>query len=165
MTTTGLLGLDFHGMPPFVDEVGRADETERVLDVFVVVKVPSQIGPCESPPSPSAASLLCSSSWKAPRSTPLWSIAATASAGRLCSVLRWPCVGLAVGGATIDQMSDTHWLVPSVRSDGDAGQVRCSPGSVGFRERVWRTGPVLRDLPSHLLPKEPVFQVVFIHRG
>jgi hypothetical protein len=26
-------------MPPFVDEVGGADETERVLDVFVVVKV------------------------------------------------------------------------------------------------------------------------------
>jgi hypothetical protein len=26
-------------MPPFVDEVGRADETQRVLDVFVVVKV------------------------------------------------------------------------------------------------------------------------------
>src|ERR1700694_4753207 len=75
------------------------------------------------------------------------------------------CVGFAVSGATIDQMSNAHGLVPSVRSDGDAGQVRCSPGSVGFRERVWRTGPVLRDLPSHLLPKEPVFQVVFIHRG
>ena len=39
MTTTGLLGLDSHGMPPFVDEVGGADETERVLDVFVVVKI------------------------------------------------------------------------------------------------------------------------------
>jgi len=39
MTTTGLLGLDSQGMPPFVDEVGSADETERVLDVFVVVKV------------------------------------------------------------------------------------------------------------------------------
>jgi hypothetical protein len=39
MTTTGLLGLDSHGMPPFVDEVGSTDETERVLDVFVVVKV------------------------------------------------------------------------------------------------------------------------------
>jgi len=26
-------------MPPFVDEVGSADETERVLDVFVVVKI------------------------------------------------------------------------------------------------------------------------------
>jgi hypothetical protein len=24
-------------MPPFVDEVGGADETERVLDVFVVL--------------------------------------------------------------------------------------------------------------------------------
>src|ERR1700730_6081212 len=33
---------------------------------------------------------------------------------------------------------------------GEAGQVRCSPVSVGFRERVWRTGPVLRDLSSHL---------------
>src|SRR6202162_1790004 len=75
------------------------------------------------------------------------------------------CVGFAGGAATIDQMSDTHWLVPSARSGADAGQARCSPGSVGFRERVWRTGPVLRDLPSHLLPKEPVFQVVFIHRG
>jgi hypothetical protein len=39
MATTGLLGLDPQGMPPFVDEVGCADETERVLDVFVVVKV------------------------------------------------------------------------------------------------------------------------------
>ena len=39
MTTTGLLGLNSPGLPPFVDEVGRADETERVLDVFVVVKV------------------------------------------------------------------------------------------------------------------------------
>jgi hypothetical protein len=75
------------------------------------------------------------------------------------------CIGFAVGDATIDQMSNAHGLVPSVRSDGDAGQVRCSPGSVGFRERVWRTGPVLRDLPSHLLSKKPVFQVVFIHRG
>src|ERR1700732_5191598 len=53
------------------------------------------------------------------------------------------CVGLAVSGATIDQMSDTHWLVPSVRSDGDAGQGRCSPGLPEFCERVWRTGPVL----------------------
>src|ERR1700694_4522972 len=75
------------------------------------------------------------------------------------------CIGFAVSGATIDQMSNAHGLVPSVRSDGDAGQVRCSPGSVGFRERVWRTGPVLRDLSSHLLSKKPVFQVVFIHRG
>ena len=39
MTTTGLLGLDSHGMPSFVDEVGSANETERVLDVIVVVKV------------------------------------------------------------------------------------------------------------------------------
>src|SRR5438309_1600153 len=31
------------------------------------------------------------------------------------------CVGFAVGGATIDQMSNAHGLVPSVRSDGDAG--------------------------------------------
>src|SRR2546427_12677396 len=27
------------------------------------------------------------------------------------------CVGFAVGGATIYQFSDSHWLVPSVRSD------------------------------------------------
>ena len=39
MATTGLLGPDSQGMPPFVDEVGGADETERVLDVFVVVKI------------------------------------------------------------------------------------------------------------------------------
>src|ERR1700732_2227595 len=74
------------------------------------------------------------------------------------------CVGLAVGDATIDQMSNTHWLVSSVRSDADAGQARCSPGSVGFRERVWRTGPVLRDLSSHLLSKEPVFGLDLLHR-
>ena len=37
--TTGLPGLGSQGMPPFVDEVGSADETERVLDVFVVVKI------------------------------------------------------------------------------------------------------------------------------
>ena len=37
MTTTGLLGLDSQGMSPLVDEVGRANETERFLDVFVVV--------------------------------------------------------------------------------------------------------------------------------
>src|ERR1700736_5767440 len=76
------------------------------------------------------------------------------------------CVGFAVGGdATIDQILDTHWLVPSVRSDADAGQARCSPGSVGFRERVWRTGPVLRDLSSHLLFKKPVLGAVFLHRS
>jgi hypothetical protein len=39
VTTTGLLGVDSQGMPPFVDEVGSADETERILDVFVVVKI------------------------------------------------------------------------------------------------------------------------------
>src|SRR5258708_1854557 len=74
------------------------------------------------------------------------------------------CVGFAVSGATIDQMSNSHGLVPSVRSDGDAGQVRCSPGFVGFRERVWRTGPVLRDLSSHLLSKRPVFGLDWLHR-
>src|ERR1700694_2447187 len=37
------------------------------------------------------------------------------------------CVGLSVGDATIDQMSNTHSLFPP--SDGwDAGQARCSPG-------------------------------------
>src|ERR1700694_2636200 len=51
------------------------------------------------------------------------------------------CVGFAVGDATIDQMSNTHSLFPSIGWLG-CGQVRCSPGLLGS-VRVWRTGPVL----------------------
>src|SRR5438552_8960751 len=52
------------------------------------------------------------------------------------------CVGFAVSGATIDQMPNTHSLFPSVEWL-ECGQVRCSPGLLEFRKRVWRTGPVL----------------------
>jgi hypothetical protein len=52
------------------------------------------------------------------------------------------CVGFAVSGAPIDQIPNTHSLFPSVEWL-DAGQVRCSPGLLEFRKRVWRTGPVL----------------------
>src|SRR5438552_2925481 len=52
------------------------------------------------------------------------------------------CVGFAASGATIDQMPNTHSLFPSVEWL-ECGQVRCSPGLLEFRKRVWRTGPVL----------------------
>ena len=33
MTTTGLLGLDSHGMPPFVDEVGSANDNGELPEI------------------------------------------------------------------------------------------------------------------------------------
>jgi hypothetical protein len=49
----------------------------------------------------------------------------------------------AINRTTIEQFTDTQCFGFPPSTDWDAGQVRCSPGLLEFRDRVWRTGPVL----------------------